>query len=196
MPLFKETVRRMLHMLQGMTVWAQHFQVAQIVIFAVSVFVMHTQNFWFGIVATTLAFTYHVTGQHSFSHGRKSWHPNTFSNFINASPRTVFSFFGRRAKKFFAAVKTTIFYAAFAVHSFVVTFCRTILSFVCSARNMRKFRVAFLTVCGNLHSSCQSHTFSAAVLRRIFSIIRHGKQSFAMQTTFFVPNAGASHATH
>ena len=196
MPLFAETVRGMLHMLQRMTVWAQNFQVAQVIVFAVSVFVMHTQNFLLRVIPTTLTFKHHTPCQHGFSNRSKRRNPFTFSNFVDASSRAIFSFFGWRTKKIFSAMSATIFYTAFFMHSFVVAFWRTVFGFVCAASNVGKFRATFIAICRNFNSCSQSHATSAAVLRGIFSVFRHHKNVFAMRANFFIFNAGASYAIH
>lgn len=186
----------MLHVLQRMAVWAKNFKVAQVVILSVSVFMVHTQNFWLQTVTTPFARHKKISFYHVFSHSSKIGPPNFFCGFIYASSRTIFSFVRWRVQKFAAAMQTGVLYSTFAAHCFMKAFWRAIFSFIGSTSNMRKNCAAFSAICGNFNSCVQRHTFSAAILRSIFSIFRHCKASFTMQTVFFVPNSGASYATH
>ena len=179
-----------------MAIWAKNFKIAQIVILSVSIFVVHTQNFWLRIVAAPFTNRQQISFHHAFSDCSKIWTPNFLCCFIYASARTIFSFVRRRIQKFATAMQTGVLYSAFAAHCFMKAFSRAILSFVGAASNVGKNCVALRTICGNFNPCVQSHTFSAAILRSILSILRHRKISFTMQTLFFVPHSGASHATH
>lgn len=186
----------MLHVLQRMAIWAKNFKVAQLVILSVSIFMVHTQNFGFGIVAAPFASRKKISLYHVFSDCGKVWAPNFFCGLIYAHARTIFSVLRRRTQKFFTAMQTSVLYGTFAAHCFMKTLSRTIFGFIGAASNVSKNTSALNTICGSLNPSTQRHTFSAAVLSGVFSIFRHRKTSFTMQTVFFVPNSGASHATH
>ena len=133
-----EAVRYMLAMFQRMTIWAKYLKVSQIVVIPISVFVMHTKNFWVFVVATTLTFLQHVASNHSFSNRRKLWLPYLFCRFVDATFRAIFTFVRRGVKKFYAAMRAYILSSSFLLHCYSVAFWRTVFSFVGATSNVRE----------------------------------------------------------
>ena len=160
----------MFHMLQRMTVWAKHFQIAYVIIFSVSVFMMHTKNFWLLCVPTAFTSGHQSSSHHVFAGSRKRRLPMLFSRLIDACFRAIFSFVRRGIQKFSVAVLTSVLNGAFVFLAFVVAFSRTIFCFIGSASDMSKYRRANLTDRCSLYSRCKPQTFAAAVQSCILTI--------------------------
>ena len=178
-------------MFKRMTVWAQHFKITEVIIFAVSIFVMNAKNFWVLCVPTFSAFNQHTSRQHAFAHCGKIRFPFGFMRLVDACFRTVFAFGRRRIQKFSAAMYAAIPNRPFFVHGFVIALRAAIFSFVCTARNMRKNTATFSAICRNLRSCSQCHARSAAILRRVFSVFRHRKICATMFARNCVTYSGA-----
>ena len=181
-------------MLNRMTVRAQHFKIADLVVFSVAVFMVHAKYFWHFVVPASCARSQHPSYRHLFTYGGKRRLPLLFGGFVNARFRAVFSFVRRRAQKFDAAMRATVLHSAFSVHGFVVALRRTVFSLVGAARNVAKRCSAFFAHRRDLHSGRQRKTLSAAIQRGVFAVRRHRKHSATLLANFFVPNAGACYA--
>ena len=184
----------MLSMFKRVAVWAQHFKVVKIIVFAVSVFVMYAKNFWVLAIAASLARQQHAASMHVFAHSRKIRPPNLFCGFVYACFRTIFAFVRRRAKKFDAAVRACVFHGAFTAHGFVIALRRTVLGFVGAASNVAKHCSALFASRSHLHSGVKRKTLAAAVDCGVFAVRRHRKRGATLFADFFIANAGAGHA--
>jgi hypothetical protein len=194
MRLLFEAVSYVFSVFKRMANWAQNFQIVKRIIMAVSVFVMNTKNFGVFAIAAPFAFIKQLSFPHGFSDRRKCWFPNFFGSLINACARTVFSWMRRGIKKLNFAMLASVFGGPFLRQRFVIALFRAILSFVCSARDMRKLVAANYARCFVDLSRPKPQTHAAAVQRRIFSVLWYSKRSAAMFAVFFVTNAGAWHA--
>ena len=183
-------------MFQRMTIWAQHFQVAQFVVATVSIFMVHTKNLRRRIVTAPFTRSKHISFDHCFAHRRKIWVPHAFSRFVDTSSGTIFSFCGRRIQKNNATMNTVVLHGAFFVHGFVVALRAAIFCFVGTARNVLKICPAFSANSVHLHSRRKSHTLPSTILRSVFSVLRHCKIDLAVLADNRVPNSGACCATH
>jgi hypothetical protein len=125
-------------MLKRMAIWAQNFKVAGVVVFAISVFVMHTKNFWVFVIPASLARLNQVAPSHRFSHRSKCWLPQLFCGFIDALFRAVFTFVRRGIQKLHFAMNASVLNSAFLRHCFVVTCRRTVFSLVGPTGDVRK----------------------------------------------------------
>jgi len=150
--LFCKTMRRMFSMLKRMAVWAQNFKIVKIVVFTVSVFVMHAKNFRMLTVPTPDTTGQHSAINHFFTYSSKFRQPNFFGRFVDAGHATIFTFSRWRSKKFSFAMCAFATYRSFLAHGFVVTFWRTVFSFICSACNVRKFCLAHRAIRCQLQS--------------------------------------------
>lgn len=186
----------MFTMFQRMTVWAQNFQIAQIVVATISVFMVNTKDLWRGVISTTFARGQHVSFYHVFAYRCKIWAPHVFSRFVDTCFRTIFSFCGWRTQKNSATMNTVVLHGAFFVHCFVVALRAAIFCFVGTARNVLKVSPAFSANSVHLHSRRKSHTLSSTILRSVFSVLRHCKISLAMFANNRVPGSGACCANH
>lgn len=186
----------MLTMFQRMTIWAQNFQIAQIVVATVSVFVMHAKNVWRSVVSASNASRQHVSFHHVFAHRRKIRSPHLFSCFVDTSFRTIFSFCRRRIQKSNSTMNTVVLHSAFFVHGFVVALRTAIFCFVGAARNVLKSDPAFGAYRSHLHSRRKRHTLSTTILRSVFSVLWHCKTGLTVFANNRIPNSGAFHATH
>ena len=186
----------MLTMLQRMTIWAQDFQIAQIIIATISVFMMNAKNLWRGVIPTAGARGQHVSFCHVFAYGCKVWAPHIFSRFVDARFRAVFSFCGWRTQKNNATMNTVVLRSAFFVHGFVIALRAAVFCFVGTARNVLKICSAFSANSVHLHSRRKRHTLPSTILRSVFSVLRHCKISLAMLANNRVSGSGACCATH
>jgi hypothetical protein len=125
-------------MLKRMAIWAQNFEVAGVVVFAISVFVMHTKNFWVFVIPASLARLNQVAPSHRFSHRSKCWLPQFFCGFIDALFGTVLTFVRRGIQKLHFAMGAGVLNSAFLRHCFVVARRRTVLSLVSPTGDVRK----------------------------------------------------------
>ena len=157
---------------------------------------MYAKNFRLCVISALIALQNQISFQHSFSNSCKNWVKNFFCRFSYTCFRTIFSVLGQRAQKAHAAMTAMILSFTFFSHSFVIAFRPTILCFVCSARNMAKFRPAFSTIRYCLLSGVKCHTLAVTKQSTGFAIFRHSKHCLTMFTNFFIPNAGACNATH
>lgn len=181
-------------MLNRMTIWAQHFKIAKIVVFAIAIFVVHAKNFWVRVVSAPHACRKYVSFEHVFTYGRKFWAPLFFSRFIDARFRTILSFVRRRGQKFNAAMHASVLYSTFSAHRLVVTLRRAILCFVGAAGDVTKYCFALKARSSYLHSSSKCETLSAAIERSVFSVRRYRECSATLLANLFVTNTGAGHA--
>ena len=157
---------------------------------------MHTKNFRLLVIPTLFAFHKQPAFFHLFANRCECRFPNIFRRFINASLRTIFSFVRRGVQKLFVALLASIFYCPLFIHSLMITFGATILSFICPTSYMRKFASTFLTDCGKLLPRIQRHTASAAIESRIFSVVCHSKQNLTVFARFGYSFTGSNHAAH
>lgn len=194
--LLGKTVRGMPTMFQRMTIWTQHFQVAQFVVATVSIFMVHTKNLWCGVIPTAFARRQHVSFNHVFAYRCEFWPPHFFSCFINACTRTILAFCRRRIQKINSTMNAVVLHSAFFMHSFVVALRAAILCFIGAARNVLKIRPAFSANSTHLHSRGKSHTLPSTILRSVFSVLRHCKIGLAVLADNRVPDSGACCATH
>jgi hypothetical protein len=125
-------------MLKRMAIWAQNFKVAGVVVFATSVLVMHTKNFWVFVVSAAFARFNQIAPRHRFSHRSECWLPQLFCGFIDALFGTVFTFVRRGVQKLHFAMNASVLNSAFLRHCFVVARRRTVLSLVGPAGDVRK----------------------------------------------------------
>jgi hypothetical protein len=125
-------------MLKRMTIWAQNLKIAGVVVFAISIFVMHAKNFWMFVISASLARFNQIAPLHSFSHSGKCWFPQFFCGFINAFFGTIFAFVRRRIQKLRFAMSASVLNGAFFRHRLVVASWRAIFGFIGSAGNVRK----------------------------------------------------------
>jgi hypothetical protein len=144
--LFFEAVRYMLTMFQRMTIWAKYLKVSQIVVIPISVFVVHTKNFWVFVVATTLASLQHVAFKHGFSNRCKLWLPYLLCRFVDATFRAIFTLVRWGIEKFYAAMRAYVLSSSFLPHRYLIAFWRTVFSFVGATSNVRE-------LCG-AHRAC------------------------------------------
>ena len=179
-----------------MTIWAQNFQIAQIVVAAVSIFMVHPKNVRRGVIATAFTRFKHAASKHVFSSGNKTGLPFCFGCFIDACFGAVFSFMRWRVQKLDAAMHACILCGAFARHRFVVARRRTVFGLVGSAGYVRERSAALLAVRNQLHSARKCKTLAATVQRSILAVRRDRKQDFALQASLIVPDTGAFCATH
>ena len=183
-------------MFQRMTIWAQHFQVAQFVVATVSIFMVHTKNLRHRIVTAPFTCSKHISFDHCFAHRRKIWPPHIFSSFVNTGFGTIFSFCRRRIQKNNATMNAVVVHSAFFVHGFVVALRAAIFCLVGAARNMLKIGSAFGACRIHLRSSRKSHTLSTTILRSVFSVLWHCKTGLAVFANNRVSSSGAFCATH
>lgn len=186
----------MLTMLQRMAIWAQHLQVAQLVVATVSVFVMDAKNVRRSVVSAPNASSKHVSFDHVFPHGGKVRTPHFFDRFVDTSPRAIFAFVRWRSQKSTAAMLACVRHGAFFVHGLVVAFRRAILGFVCAAGDVCKRGAAFLASAGNLHPAKKCETLATTEHCGVFAVLGNRKDTPALPACFFVPNSGACRATH
>lgn len=142
----------MFSMLKRMAVWAQNFKIVKIVVFTVSIFVMHAKNFRVFTVPTPNTTGQHSAINHFFTHGSKFRQPNFFGNFVDAGHATIFTFSRWRSKKFSFAMRAFATYRAFLTHGFVIAFWRTVFSFIRPTCNVRKFCIAHRAIRCQLQS--------------------------------------------
>ena len=186
----------MLTMLQRMTIWAQNFQIAQVIVAAISIFVVHTKNLGRRIVTTPFTRSKHISFNHCFAHRRKIWVPHTFSRFVDASSGTIFSFCGWRVQKSNTTMNAVILHSAFFVHGFVIALRTAIFCLVGATGNVLKIDPAFGAYRIHLRSRRKSHTLSATILSSVFSVLWHCKTGLAVFANNRVPSSGACCATH
>jgi hypothetical protein len=179
-----------------MTVWTKNFQVLYAVVQSIAVFVMHAKNLVVCVKSASLARIQQAPSFHVFSDSAKVGLPIFNCRFVDASPRTIFSFFRGRGKKFCFAVQTSVFNSAFVFHCLVVTSWTAIFGFVCSASNVFKFCFANFASCFLQSSNGQCHTTPTAKQGSIFSVFGDKKLFLAVFAKFLVFNSGACHATH
>ena len=182
-------------MLKRMAIWAQNFKIVKIVIFAISVLVMHTKNFKVFVVSAPNTTGQHAAQHHFFAYGRKIGPPFRLACFVYAGFRTIFSFLRQSAQKFNAAMQTMVMRFTFFAHCFMIAIRATIFGFVDPARNVCKLTPTFSAISFYLHSRMKRHARPAAKQSGIFSVIRHSKYCFTMNASFFMPNTGAFYAT-
>ena len=170
-----------------MAIWAKNLKVLHVIIMAISVFMMNTKNSRLGIVTTPIALINQSTRDHSLSYGSKIWFKRFFRLFSNAFFRTKFTIFTWRIHKFFMTMIAFKFFGSspFQGFTFVITFTRTILSFIYSAGNMLKLFFTYSTISFNLNSFIKSFTCITAKFSRILSIISNFKFNFTISTCYF-----------
>lgn len=167
--LFK-AMRSVFHMLNRMAVRAQHLKVATVVVFAVTVFVMHAKDFWVRVISALLTRQQQSSCGHLLAHGSKRRLPLIFRRLVDACFRAVLSVVGRRVQKFDAAVHTCVLYGAFSPHSFVVALRRTVFGLVGAASDVAKHCSTLFTGRSGLHSGRKRKTLSATVDCGVFSV--------------------------
>ena len=181
-------------MLNRMTIWAKHFKIVKIVVFAVAVFVVHTKNFRMRVVATTYARREHVSFKHVFAHCGEFCFPLRLMRFVDTRLRTIFALGGRRVQKCSSAMHTVVLNRSFSVHGLVIALRRTVLCLVSTAGNVAKNCAAFFAIRSDLHSCRKCKTLPAAIQRGVFAVRRYCERRATLSANFFVPNAGAGHA--
>jgi hypothetical protein len=163
-------MRSVFHMLNRMAVRAQHLKVATVVVFAVTVFVMHTKDFWVRVISALLTRQQQPSCGHFLAHGSKRGLPLIFRRLVDACFRTVLSVVGRRTQKFDSAMHACVLYGAFSPHGFVVTLRRTVLGLVGAASDVAKHCSALFAGRSSLHSGSECKTLSATVDCGVFSV--------------------------
>ena len=183
-------------MLNRVTIRAQHFKIVNIVIFAITIFVMHSKYVRHFVIPATLANGQQPSCGHFFTYSSKRRFPLIFGSFVNTCFRAIFSFVRWSVQKFNLAVRAGILCSAFARHCFAIAQRRAIFGFVCSAGYVCKRHAAFLACRNQLHSASKCKTLAATVQRSIFTIRRDRKQDLALHASLIVPDSGAFYATH
>jgi hypothetical protein len=173
MVLFGKPMRRVPTVFKRMTVWAQHFKIAEIVVFTVSIFVVNTENLRMFRIATSNTFGQHPSRQHILAHRDEFWLPFRLVRFVDTRFRAIFAFGGRRVQKCDSAMHTVVLNRSFFVHGFVIAARTAVFGFACTARNVRKKTAALGAICRNLRSCGQRHARLAAILSSVFSVFRH-----------------------
>ena len=153
-------------MFQRMTVWAKNNQIGQIVIFAISVYMMHTQNFWNRAIPAFFASVNFASCKQCLSYSCKCRLPEGFFCFVNTLFAAIFSIFRRAIQKRLTTMSANKIFCAFVDAGFVVTLPRAIFCCIASARNVRKLRSANKAVLRNLNSRMFCKTRSRTKLER------------------------------
>ena len=189
--LLDKPMRCMPIMLKRVAVWAQHFKVAEIVVFAVSIFVVNAKNFRVFCIPTPNAFGQHSPHHHVFAHCGEVWFPFGLVRFVDTCLGAVFALGRRRIQECSSAMHTFVLNRSFSVHGLVVALRTTVFGLVCATGNVRKNAAAFKAICPNLRSCRQRHARSAAILRRVFSVFRHREICATMFARNCVTHSGA-----
>ena len=189
--LFHKSMRCVPIVLKRVAVWAQHFKVAEIVVFAVSVFVVNAKNFRVFSVPTSNALGQHPPRKHVFAHRGEVWFPFRLVRFVDTCFGAVFALGRRRIQKRNSAMHTVVLNRSFFVHGFVVTLGTAVFRLVCAAGYVRKNVTAFKTICRNLRSCGQRHARPAAILRSVFSVFRYREICATMFAQNCVTHSGA-----
>ena len=189
--LLGKTMRCVPIMLKRMAVWAQHFKVAEIVVFAVSVFVVNTKNFRVFRIPASNALGQHPSHQHVFAHRGEVWFPFGLVRFVDTCLGAVFAFGRRRIQKRNSAMHTVVLNRSFFMHGLVVALWTAIFRLVCAAGYVRKNVAAFKTICCNLRSCGQRHARPAAILSSVFPVFGHREICATMFARNCVTHSGA-----
>ena len=185
--LFK-TMFNMFHVFKRMAIRAKNFQIAHIIIFWISVFVMNTQNFWLSIVSTYFAFIDQPSSKHIFADRLKCGKPNIFFWFVYTCYAAINSWFRWICQKNFTTMFAITGNRTIKSLSFIITFATAIFCFIRSRRYVRKFIAANFTNCCNLNSCCQPFARSGAILETIKPVLWYIDKSFAMPARRLLPS--------
>jgi len=178
-----------------MTHWTQNQKICKTIVFPITIFMMYSQNIWVRIVSTFLTFFNHISSQHHFSNSRIFRCKNFFLRFIYTCLRTIYSVFRRAIFKFFFAIFAFIKSCASSFSGFVVTYSRTIFSFITSTRNMFKFFTANITTSYDELSYMQCLAFPRAIFCCIKTVPRNIKFIRTLQTVYKLSSMRFCHAT-
>jgi len=174
MPL-RRRMANMFRMFKAMAVRAKNFQIGNLIVRSVPIFVVNTQNFWMRIKPTSITFCNSSPSKKIFSCRRERRIPYFFLRFPNTSPRAIFSRFTWRAFKVFIAMSARIIDRSFEMLGFVITTPRTILSFVASRTDMRELIQTYFTFSRYLNSCSFSFTRSRAIFGCFKPVFRYIK---------------------
>ena len=178
--LFFRTMANMFYVFQGMTSWAQNFQIRNFIIFPVSIFVMNTQNFRNRIITTSFTFFNHVSFLHVFSYGLKIRIPICKFRFVDTFFTAINTFFRWASKKFFFTMFTKTFNRTFFCLRFIITFSAAIFCNIATRRNMKKIITTIITIGCNLNSGCQCLARPRTVFKTGKPVLRNINHFFAM----------------
>lgn len=112
-----------------MAIRAKYFEIAQAVVCAIAIFVMHAKNLDMLRIAASFTSGKRASFFQFLSYGRKSRLPNAVMGFVNTSSTAVFPSLRRRGQKFLITMNAATSDAALEMHGLVVTFCRTIFCY-------------------------------------------------------------------
>lgn len=171
--LLSKPMRNMHIVLQRMAIWTQYLQIAQFIVFSVSIFVMNTKYFFNLVVPTSLTRDNKPSFYHVFSYTLKCWRPFFFFRLVNALNATKYSWLGWAGKKSYSAVQTVDCHRSLGALSFVVTISATVLRSVGSRRYMGKFFATNIAICNDLNASRKGLAGSRAVPKGFESVLRY-----------------------
>jgi hypothetical protein len=167
-------------MFKRMTVRAKNFEITNLVVVPISVFVMNAKNAWLGVIFAPLTIGKHVATNHSFTNCAKLRFKTFFLSFVNAGPAAKLSFFRWAGIKYRFAMRAFYNDAAFCVHSLIIAFARAIFGLIGAGSNMRKRRVAYRTGRSHFNASRKGKAFARAVFGSISTIFRYIKNRATM----------------
>lgn len=165
-----------------MTVRAKDFEIFFYVVFAVSIAMMNSKNFFDFIKTTSVAFFNQSIFFHFFSNNLICWLISFLGVFSNAFFRTKYSFHRKRIVENFVAIFTRILCSSSSYLRFVITLPRAIFCSICSRRNMIEFFIANQAFCMKNYSNVKT-------LARARTIFKCFKSVFGNIAFFLTVNA-------
>ena len=148
-PLFCKPVRGMSIVFKGVTVWAKHLKIAEVVVAPIPVLMVDAENLRVGVKPAPFARGKDSPALHGFSHCRECRLPFAFFSFVYASLAAKFSVLRWGASKRCAAMRAQFFDRPPLAHGFAVALFRAIFCGIASGAYVCKVVAAVRAVRGD-----------------------------------------------
>lgn len=182
-------------MFNGMTVWTKNLKIFNGIIFRISVFMVNSKNFFYGIKSAAITAFNEPSPFHHFSYCGKFRFKTFFGRFIHASFGAVLPFFRWGVQEFFGTMIAFKFFCSFRYLRFMITFPRAIFCFVGSSCNYKETFPAHFTISGV--SCCISFcaALSGAIQCCFKSILRYIEWIMTGLTIYNFPGRNSHYAS-
>jgi len=171
-------------MFKRVTIWAQNFEIAHLVVKPISVLVMNAKDLRDGIIAASFASGKKSAPDHCLADSRESGGPFILTGLIDAGSAAKLSALGRGVSEGFAAMLAGVFNGAQGPLRPMVALAGAVFRDIAPRGNMGELRPADPAIFSDLFSGGKRATTARAVFERfpsVFSNLNPFSAMLAMQ---------------